>query len=287
MSATQLPQIDPESQYTGILDRTMRAYATAKMAAAGVADCLAGRADACSRDVQQAEEELDRLDREIDSSITTAILEATPAQAQELVSAMKMVIDLERIGDLLASVASCARALANRILLEDLSDLVRMATVIEKMLGDAHGAFIVRNVDRALAVLRADADLDRFRNLLLLRNLEHAQSHGTQDSIHVIFMAQALERAGDHVKNLAEEVCHLTTGHTIRHLVQRAMKPDEQIYLNFLKSAHGLSDSAGPVAVRSAESAVRSAESADLVRRRRVVHEDRHGTAQADSLGRP
>lgn len=242
MSTPNVQQIDPESQYSGILDRTMRAYAVAQTAAAAVADCLAGRAVTRHHAVQQAEEELDRLDREIDSSVAAAIVEATPLQAQELISSMKMVIDLERIGDLFASIASCSRALANRIDIEDLTDLVRMATMLETMLGDAHGAFTVRNVDRAMAVLRADAELDRLRNLLMIRHLERAQSQGTHDSIHVFFMAQSLERAGDHVKNLAEEICHLTTGHTVKHLVQRLMKAEEQVYLEFLRSAHGLSD---------------------------------------------
>ena len=55
-------------------------------------------------------------------------------------------------------------------------------------------------------------------------------------------MAQALERAGDHVKNLAEEVCHLATGHTVRHVLRGAAdKPYEQMYLQQLRSRHGIS----------------------------------------------
>ena len=111
----------------------------------------------------------------------------------------------------------------------------------KKCWGDAHDASLVRNVDRAVAVLRADADMDRYRNIILQRHLELAQSHGTADTVHVLFMAQALERAGDHVKNLAEEVCHLATGHTIRHVLGGADKrPYEQMYLQQLRFRHGI-----------------------------------------------
>jgi len=41
-----------------------------------------------------------------------------------------------------------------------------------------------------------------------------------QESFHVLFMTQALERAGDHAKNLAEEVCHLVSGHSVRHVLR-------------------------------------------------------------------
>jgi phosphate transport system protein len=248
MSTAQRAKMEPEAQYAAILEHTVRAYTTAEQAAAAVADCLVSRDARCRAAVQQYEQELDRLDREIDGSVSSAIAEVTPDQARELLSAMKMVIDLERIGDLLASVADCAGALDGRLRPDDVNDLVKMATLLEKMLGDAHGASIVRNVDRAIAVLRADADMDRYRNILLLRHLELAQSHGTADTVHVLFMAQALERAGDHVKNLAEEVCHLATGHTVRHVLRGAAdKPYEQMYLQQLRFRHGISSVAAGV----------------------------------------
>lgn len=224
----------PESQYTGIVDRTVRAYTIAEHAAAAVADCLVSCGTACCSVVQQDEQELDRLDREMDACVANAISGVTPAQARELLSSVMMVVDLERIGDLLASVAGCARALDKRLRQDDITDLVKMATMLENMLANAHGAFIVRNVDRAVSVLRADADMDRRRNIILSRHLELAQSHGTQDTILVLFMAQALERAGDHVKNLAEEVCHLATGHSIRHALCSVDKHCEQMSLEQL-----------------------------------------------------
>lgn len=47
-------------------------------------------------------------------------------------------------------------------------------------------------------------------------------------------MANALERSGDHIKNMAEELCHLATGHTVRHLLRAKDKPVEQLFLDWL-----------------------------------------------------
>ncbi len=244
--SSERPQMEterePESQYAGILERTVRAFTTALAAAASVADCLASKSDSCYQAVQRAEEQLDRLDREIDVSVTAAIAEVTPLEARELLSSMKIVIDLERVTDLFASVAGCGSALGNRLAMADVTDLVRMATLVENMLSDAFGAFTVRNVDRAMAVLRADAEVDRLRNLLMIRHLEQAQGLGVQDSMQVLFMAQSLERSGDHVKNVAEEIGHLTTGHTLRHVLRVRSKSDEQMYLEYLKNRHGIAE---------------------------------------------
>jgi len=56
-------------------------------------------------------------------------------------------------------------------------------------------------------------------------------------SIHILMMTQALERVGDHTKNLAEEVCHLVTGHSMRHLAQQKEESYEQMYLRWLKQS--------------------------------------------------
>jgi phosphate uptake regulator len=48
-------------------------------------------------------------------------------------------------------------------------------------------------------------------------------------------MTQTLERAGDHAKNLAEEVCHLVTGRSVRHLIRAADKPFEEMFLDWMR----------------------------------------------------
>ena len=51
-------------------------------------------------------------------------------------------------------------------------------------------------------------------------------------------MAQGLERAGDHAKNIAEEVCHLVSGRTVRHVLRSYEMPDEKLFIEHLRAQH-------------------------------------------------
>ena len=110
-----------------------------------------------------------------------------------------------------------------------------MATILEKMLTDVGSAFSARDVNTAVEVLRADAEMDRLRNLIFLRHIENPENLVRQSSLQVIFMTQSLERAGDHAKNLAEEVCHLVSGHTVRHVLRSYDKPVEQMFIDYMR----------------------------------------------------
>ena len=213
---------------------TLLSCEVARGAAANLADALATGSAQCHDFIAEAELRLDQFDREIDERVTEALSHG-PGNARELLACMKFIVDLERIGDLIASVSSCASGLHRRISPQDLGDLIRMATILEHMLADAQASLANSNLDLVLTILRADSELDRLRNLILMRHLEGAPETAPHDSIHVVFMAQALERAGDHVKNLAETICHLVTGKSIRHVSQRDGRSTEQMYLDFLR----------------------------------------------------
>src|SRR6476469_6740636 len=147
---------------------------------------------------------------------------------------MKLMIDLERIGDLVASFAERSSIVRNRIDMDDIEQLTRMGCLLENMLATMVRAFAARDVEQAIHVLRTDSEVDRLRNLVLVRHTENAEGLKGPESLHVLSMANALERAGDHTKNMAEELCHLATGHTIRHLIRTKDKPIEQLFLQWL-----------------------------------------------------
>jgi phosphate transport system protein len=210
------------------------AFAAAKRAISSAIDGLVNGSGPAFQEVKDCEERLDGFDRELDQRLTQAITQVDAAQAQELLACMKLMIDLERTGDLVAAFAERTSIVRNRIDMDDLAYLTRMACVLENMLIQARQAFCDRNVDLALKVLRADSEMDRFRNLLLVRHTENVDGLKGQESLHVLLMATALERAGDHAKNMAEEVCHLVTGQTVRHLLKSKDKPVEQLYLDWL-----------------------------------------------------
>ncbi len=170
------------------------------------------------------------------SGVTDAITQVTAPEARELLACMKFMISLERIGDLLLSFGNSAHAAGARLDPQDIRELTQMATVLEKMLTDVGDSFSNRDVKKAIDVLRADAEMDRLRNLIFLRHIENPENIARQASLQVIFMTQSLERAGDHAKNLAEEVCHFVSGHTVRHVLMAYDKSVEQMFIDWLRA---------------------------------------------------
>jgi len=234
---SSVPTKSPEAglSRSPLVKRTIEACRLAKEAAGAAAEGIATGSVALLTSLRQREKELDTLDMEIDAGVTATITQVSEPEARELLACMKFMIGLERIGDLLLSFASSAQAAGARLDPQDTRDLTHMATILEKMLTDVGEGLEARNLERAVDVLRADAEMDRLRNLIFLRHIENPENVHRQASLQVIFMTQSLERAGDHAKNLAEEVCHLVSGHTVRHVLMTYDKPIEQLFLQWLR----------------------------------------------------
>jgi phosphate transport system protein len=216
----------------------LQAFGLARTAATAAAQSLlTGSADDLKL-LRSSELNLDGIDRDVDELATSLITHVTEQEARQLLACMKLVVALERVGDLLLSFGNRVESIGPRIDTEDQKVLASMTTQLEAMLGDAESAFGERNLDRAIAVLRADAELDRLRNLTVLHHIESPHEERRPVSFHVLFMAQGLERAGDHVKNIAEEICHLVSGRTVRHVLRSYDRPDEQRFIDHLRAQH-------------------------------------------------
>jgi phosphate transport system protein len=224
---------NPESH---LLELTLDAFRVAHRAAAAAAEGIATSSKAVLGEVRERERELDSLDRDIDDLVTTTITQVAEDEARLLLACMKFGISLERIGDLLLSFVNRAEAVSAHMDHEDVRDLTVMTSQLERMLADIEIAFRTRSLDKAVNVLRADTELDRLRNVITFRHLEPAEGLRRLDSFHVLFMAQEIERSGDHVKNMAEEVCHLVSGRTVRHVLRAYDRPVEQLFLDHMKN---------------------------------------------------
>ncbi|HYG99977.1 MAG TPA: PhoU domain-containing protein [Terriglobales bacterium] len=225
----------PEMDYRGVVNLTIRACQIAQAAASASAQAVANGSPDILDNVREREEELDTLDREINEGVTALITQVPPQEARELLACLKLVIELERIGDLLLGFSNRLRSCVSRLDRQDVRDLASMAATVERMVRDGEQAFEKRDTNLAVAVLRADAEVDRLRNLIVVRHIENPEGERRQESFHVVFMSQALERAGDHVKNMAEEVVHLVTGRSVRHLLRAADKPFENMFVEYMR----------------------------------------------------
>jgi phosphate transport system protein len=188
--------------------------------------------DASLERVFRYEDELDGLNRQVNDAVIRLIpATQNETEARELIAGLKFILELERIGDLFLNVVNRFRAAAPRLEANDTHELAAMTKIIVGMLGSVEEAFAVRDVAHAIAVLKEDAELDRLRNLMIVRHVDNPENVPVGESYHVVFMAQILERSGDHVKHLAEEICHLVTGRSVRHLLRQYEKPRELVAL--------------------------------------------------------
>jgi phosphate transport system protein len=142
-----------------------------------------------------------------------------------LLACLKCITDLERIGDLVMGVAQRVQARSGQLPPGDVRHLLQMAAILHDMLDDVHRGFVTLEVETARKVLRMDAELDRICHAMFQHYLADNTREKNSLGFDVMLMAQALERSGDHAKNLAEELYSLIEGHTLRHLPKRVVAP--------------------------------------------------------------
>ncbi|MEY4577310.1 MAG: hypothetical protein RL701_2013 [Pseudomonadota bacterium] len=137
---------------------------------------------------------------------------------------LKMVTDLERIGDLAVNIAERAIDLAGHPQPWPWDAVENMARVVRAMIRDAIQAFVDRDVDTAQRVCERDVEVDKlyWQVFSTVLELMRKQPHSVHDGIHVQSIAKFLERMGDHSTNLAEQVVFMIKGKDIRHMTRPA-----------------------------------------------------------------
>jgi phosphate transport system protein len=133
---------------------------------------------------------------------------------------LKMVTDLERIGDLAVNICERAIDLAGHPQPWPWDSVEAMGKVVRAMIRDAIQAFVDRDVQKAEAVTARDVEVDKLYWQVFSTALEQMlkQPSSVHDGIHVQSIAKFLERMGDHATNLAEQVVFMIKGKDIRHL---------------------------------------------------------------------
>jgi phosphate transport system protein len=93
----------------------------------------------------------------------------------------------------------------------------QMIATLVTMLEQTHGGFVSRDPELAQSVLRLDANLDRIRTEVFHRNLSGKAKDPPESLVETLMMVQSIERAGDHLTNLGEELIYLIEHRSIRH----------------------------------------------------------------------
>lgn len=171
--------------------------------------------DALVSDVHKAEAEIDQKERDIESLCMKMLLRQQPVAGdlRLISSALKMISDMERIGDQACDIADIARMIEDRSLLDELP-IRDMAQAAIHMLTDAVDAFVRHDVELARKVMAADDVVDESFNKIkekLIAMLSQDSSKG-ETCLDYLMIAKYYERIGDHAVNIAEWVEYSITG---------------------------------------------------------------------------
>jgi phosphate transport system protein len=195
----------------------LKACLIARDAAFNVRDLLTGSSRMAFLAIKDCEKELDLIERQIDERLPAAITRVGEVRARQLLSTLKSTTDLERIGDLVMSVAMRVQARSAKIPVADVRALVEMSSVLREMLDLVHKGFSTLDLECARKVLQMDKEIDRLCHGLFQKHLAETAAQGDTSGFDLLLMAQALERAGDHTTNLAEDLYSLIEGRSLRH----------------------------------------------------------------------
>ena len=182
---------------------------------------LIERDDALAQEVIERDQQVNAYDVEVDETCVSLLALHQPAAGdlRFITTAMKIVTDLERMGDQAVNIAQRVLELNREPQLKPYIDLPRMAENAQLMVKQSLDAFVARDTELARKVCAEDAEVDAlkeqiFRELLTFM-MEDART--IPRAIRLILISRFLERVADHATNVAEMVIYLVDAKMVRH----------------------------------------------------------------------
>lgn len=174
------------------------------------------------QDVQAAEavivedDVVDRLHLDLEDRVAKLMATQQPmaSDLRVLMAVLAISIDLERMADHAEGIAKATRRLSKEPLIKPLVDIPYMERLVQEMLQDALQAFVQRDVARAESLAKKDDVVDALRSQVFRELITYMveDPRTISRALDLILVAQHLERAADHVTNVAERVIYLVTG---------------------------------------------------------------------------
>mgnify|MGYP000882015451 CR=1 FL=1 len=174
---------------------------------------------ALAREVMQSDPVIDEKEREIEAQCMRLLLSQHPVarDLRQVSAALKMITDMERIGDQAADIAEIIGYLEGRS--GDFGEIGEMAKATIKMVSEAIDAYVKRDVEGAHAVIAYDDvvdDLFRRVKASLIADIAANPEDG-EYALDLLMIAKYFERIGDHAKNIAEQIIFIVMGEDVRH----------------------------------------------------------------------
>ncbi len=214
-----------EQHIASVFDRDLEAIQAQIMKMGGLVEAairesarsLEQRDEELAETVRNADKGIDALEELINEEAARVIALRAPiaSDLRLILSVIKISANLERIGDYAKNMAKRTGVLAQMTPVNDSAGaLRRMAREVETMLNDALDAYVQRDIELARDVIARDRDVDQMYNALFREFLTFMMEdpRSITACMHLHFIAKNVERMGDHVTSIAEQVIYLVTG---------------------------------------------------------------------------
>jgi len=175
-----------------------------------------------SQDIEQAkkaieyDKEVDQKEKDIEQLCLKLLLQQQPVarDLRFISAALKMITDMERIGDQAADIAEIAIMIAGTSYIKELEHIPQMAEATVKMVSDSIDAFVSKDLELATSVIKYDDVVDELFDTIkneLVELIRNDKGNGEQ-AMDLLMIAKYFERIGDHAENIAEWVVFSITG---------------------------------------------------------------------------
>jgi len=168
-----------------------------------------------AREVIEEDDVLDEMEKSLCDECALIIAREQPVAGnlRSLISVIKVVTDLERIGDHAVHIAKRALELEGEFL-KPLVDIPRMAEIAGEMIKGSIEAFVAADEEQARTVAERDSEIDTLHNQVTRELLTYIMGNPgkIEDGLTLLFTSRFLERVGDHVRNICEWVVFSATG---------------------------------------------------------------------------
>lgn len=182
---------------------------------------LVRRDTALAQKIISADQRLDNLQREVEEKAVLTIARRQPLanDLRELISAIRIAADIERVGDLAKNIAKRAVAIAGQFQPPHRAvvGLEHISRLVQAQLKDVLDAYAAGNEQKALEVWRRDDEIDALYTSLFRELLTYMMEDPRNITFctHLLFCAKNIERIGDHTTNIAETIHYLITGDSL------------------------------------------------------------------------
>jgi phosphate transport system protein len=204
------------TQLAALEQELLRMGALVEEQIARAVQSLSDRDLALAQAVVDGDDQVDALEMDIERHCLTllALQQPMAGDLRTVSTALKIITDLERMADHASDIAKITAQIAGEPLVKPLVDIPRMSTVAAYMVRSALNAYVARDVEMALLVIRMDDEVDQLYRQIFqdLLTVMRERPDAVFQASHLLFVANNLERIADHATNLGEWVSYMVTG---------------------------------------------------------------------------